>query len=339
MIAVLIVACPCALGLATPLAIAVALGRSAKRGVLIKGGGPLQRLGQPGTLILDKTGTLTEGRLTMLDWTGDEQTLAWAIAAEANNKHPVAEAIRRTADSHNDLRTRYANHVVSDVTSHLGCGVSATVDGHKIVVGNRHLQIASGCELDDKLESRIEAIVAAGQSPLLVSVDGRIAGIAALGDELRSEARQVMDRLTRRGWQIHILSGDHPRIVAQVAARLGLSPDNCHGGVTPEGKLSFVQSCLKSGGPVVMVGDGVNDAAALAAADVGIAVRGGAEASMQAADIYLANGSLSGIEEIMNSSQRTLKVIRRNSVARCFITSAACRWLRSVGCIPWPQRC
>ncbi len=222
-----------------------------------------------------------------LDWTGDEQTLAWAIAAEANNKHPVAEAIRRTADSHNDLRTRYANHVVSDVTSHLGCGVSATVDGHKIVVGNRHLQIASGCELDDKLESRIEEIVAAGQSPLLVSVDGRIAGIAALGDELRSEARQVMDRLTRRGWQIHILSGDHPRIVAQVP-RAWTFTRQLPWGVTPEGKLSFVQSCLKSGGPVVMVGDGVNDAAALAAADVGIAVRGGAEASMQAADIYLA---------------------------------------------------
>ncbi len=336
-IAVLIVACPCALGLATPLAIAVALGRSARRGVLIKGGGPLQRLGQPGTLVLDKTGTLTEGRLTLLQWTGDDQALAWAVAAEAGNQHPVAHALRsewerRRAVDNRDSLASPLPVVAEDITSHLGSGVSATVAGRRIVVGNRKLLMDSGCILDPSIDERLNAIIAAGQSPLLLAIDGRVAGLAALGDALRSEAREVIDRLRVRGWRIQILSGDHPRIVAQVADRLGVPLEDCHGGVSPEGKLGFVQDCLQRGGPVVMVGDGVNDAAALAAADVGIAVRGGAEASMQAADIYLAGGSLSGIEEIMLSSQRTLKIIRRNSGASlCYnlasVSLAAIGWL------------
>lgn len=310
-IAVLIVACPCALGLATPLAIAVALGRSARRGVLIKGGGPLQRLARPGTLILDKTGTLTEGCLTILEWQGDQRALAWAAAAEVGNQHPVAQALRAELDR----RESSASATAQNITSHLGSGVSAWIEGHKVVVGNRKLQLSEGCAMEELTDAKLNSIVAGGQSPLLVSIDGRVAGVAALGDSLRPEAQQVLERLALRGWKLHILSGDHPRIVAQLAERLRLPGENCHGGVSPEGKLEFVQACLNAGGPVVMVGDGVNDAAALAAADVGIAVRGGAEASMQAADIYLANGSLAGIEDIICSSQRTLRIIRRNSVA------------------------
>lgn len=336
-IAVLIVACPCALGLATPLAIAVALGRSARRGVLIKGGQPLQRLSSPGTLILDKTGTLTTGRLAVINWEGDEHSLDCAVAAEVGSQHPVAQALRdapsRTAFPGRPSRnTPATNTVAENITSHLGKGVTATVAGRKVVVGNRSLQVAEGCSIDVTIDAKLNTIAAAGQSPLLVSIDGRIAGLAAIGDSLRPEARQTIDRLSLCGWKIHILSGDHPRIVAQVAAELGLPSENCQGGVSPEGKLSFIQQCKQTGGPVVMVGDGVNDAAALAAADVGIAVRGGAEASMQVADIFLANGSLSGIEEIMLSSQRTLKIIRRNSVASlCYnfisVSLAAIGWL------------
>lgn len=329
-IAVLIVACPCALGLATPLAIAVALGRSARRGVLIKGGQPLQKLSRAGTLILDKTGTLTQGRLAVQSWDGDQQTLEWAVAAEAGSQHPVAQSLRE-AHSKTAAPGRPAVSA-TNITSHLGSGVSATVDNHKIVVGNRKLQISADCTIDESIDRQLNAITSAGQSPLLVSVDGRIAGIAAIGDSLRPEAKEVIDRLKLCGWKIHILSGDHPHIVAQVAEQLGLSAENCRGGVSPEGKLAFIQQCKQTDGPVVMVGDGVNDAAALAAADVGIAVRGGAEASMQVADIFLANGSLSGIEEIMLSSQRTLKIIRRNSVASLFynftsVSLAAIGWL------------
>ena len=360
-IAVLIVACPCALGLATPLAIAVALGRSARRGVLIKGGQPLQKLSRPGTLILDKTGTLTQGRLAVQSWDGDEQTLEWAVAAEAGSQHPVAQSLRdalngtvfpghiahrssiqgsdrwpelfaaQTAASAQRLEGR-PPLAATNITSHLGSGVSAQVENHKIVVGNRNLQIASGCAIEPAIDEKLNAITSAGQSPLLVSVDGRIAGIAAIGDSLRPEAKEVIDRLKLCGWKIHIISGDHPRIVAQIADQLGLPDENCRGGVSPEGKLAFIQQCKQVSSPVVMVGDGVNDAAALAAADVGIAVRGGAEASMQVADIFLANGSLSGIEDIMLSSQRTLKIIRRNSVASLFynftsVSLAAIGWL------------
>lgn len=333
-IAVLIVACPCALGLATPLAVAVALGRSARRGVLIKGGEPLQRLSRPGTLILDKTGTLTEGRLTILDWHEDEPVLALAVAAEVGNKHPVAQALRdelaRRCASDGKTSTNSIN--ATDITSHLGSGVCATIDDQKIVVGNRKLQLSQGCSIDEATDAKLNSIAAVGQSPLLVSLDGRIVGIAAIGDSPRPEAQAVLERLAAKGWQLHILSGDHPRIVAQLAQRLRLRSEDCHGGVSPEDKLKFVRECLQAGGPVVMVGDGVNDAAALAAADVGIAVRGGAEASMQAADIYLANGSLAGIEEIIRSSQRTLKIIRRNSVASLFynfvsVSLAAIGWL------------
>ena len=329
-IAVLIVACPCALGLATPLAIAVALGRSARRGILIKGGGPLQRLARPGTLILDKTGTLTEGRLALQSWEGDLPTLALAAAAEAGNQHPVAQAVRDAWAERETMPNTFIG--AENITSHLGSGVTADVAGQRVVVGNRKLHEASNCLIDKEIDARCQEIVAAGQSPLLVSVDGRIVGLAAIGDSLRPEARQVLERLSLCGWKIHILSGDHPRIVSQIAAQLGLAEENCHGGVSPEGKLKFVQECLAAGGPVVMVGDGVNDAAALAAADVGIAVRGGAEASMQVADIFLANGSLTGIEEIILSSQRTLKIIRRNSVASLFynftsVSLAAIGWL------------
>ena len=334
-IAVLIVACPCALGLATPLAIAVALGRSARRGVLIKGGQPLQKLSRPGTLILDKTGTLTQGRLAVQSWEGDQQTLEWAVAAEAGSQHPVAQSLRDAHSGTAHSGTAFPGRppiTATNITSHLGSGVSATVDNHKVVVGNRNLQVTAGCTIDEAIDRQLNAITSAGQSPLLVSVDGRIAGIAAIGDSLRPEAKEVVDRLKLCGWKIHILSGDHPRIVAQIADQLGLPDADCRGGISPEGKLAFIQQCKQTSSPVVMVGDGVNDAAALAAADVGIAVRGGAEASMQVADIFLANGSLGGIEEIMLSSQRTLKIIRRNSVASLFynftsVSLAAIGWL------------
>ncbi len=327
-IAVLIVACPCALGLATPLAIAVALGRAARGGVLIKGGEPLQRLSRSGVLVLDKTGTLTVGALSIHQWHGDQQAAALAAAAEVDSLHPVAEAVHQ-----------YANHLkvdrlpaAQDVINHLGKGVSATVIGHKVVVGNRSLIREQGIVIDHDNEARLAAMAEKGQSPLLVAVDGRLKAIAAIGDRVRPEASQVLARLAKAGWEIHVLSGDHPRIVQQLASKLSLDLTHCMGGVSPEGKLERVREFQRGGRLVIMVGDGVNDAAALAAADVGIAVRGGAEASMQAADVYLANGSLEGIEEIMRSSRRTLKIIRRNSVASLFynissVSLAAIGWL------------
>jgi Cu2+-exporting ATPase len=339
-IAVLIVACPCALGLATPLAIAVALGQAARRGVLIKGGDALQRLSRPGVLVLDKTGTLTSGRLSVHQWQGSRASLALAAAAEVESPHPVALAIRQYHTSLECESQRPAiggpsRHGLPDVTglvTHLGSGVTADVAGAHVVVGNRALMVRSGIGLSEDVEQRVSAIVARGNSPLLVAIDGVIAAVASLGDSLRPEAAGVVARLQQRGWDIRVLSGDDPRIVTQIGDALGLPAENCRGGVSPEAKLVAVRALQNHGQPVIMVGDGVNDAAALAAADVGIAIRGGAEASLQAADVYLAHGSLEGIEDIMASSARTLRVIGRNSVASLLynvtsVTLASLGWL------------
>ncbi|MCC6511000.1 MAG: heavy metal translocating P-type ATPase, partial [Pirellulaceae bacterium] len=177
-IAVLIVACPCALGLATPLAVAVALGRAARRGVLIKGGGPLQRLSAPGVLVLDKTGTLTFGKLSIQQWDGDAQALAMAAAAEADNQHPVAQAVREYFQSSVPSDDRDAVLRLDDVTNHMGSGVSAQVNGHQVIVGNRQLLLAHDCVIDQTNDARLDQIVAAGQSPLLVSINGRVRAIA-----------------------------------------------------------------------------------------------------------------------------------------------------------------
>lgn len=310
-VAVLIVACPCALGLATPLAIAVGLGRAARSGILIKGGEALQRLSKPGILILDKTGTLTEGRMSVQAWQGPLSALSAAAAAEQANPHPVAAALRDYATK----ESSYGPMEAADIESHLGSGVSACVAGQNVVVGNRKLLVERGYTISPAIDAQLQAIVDRGQSPLLVGIDGTILAMAAVGDTLRAEAGSVVRNLQARGWRAHILSGDHVQVVKQIGRTLGLKEDQCEGGVSPEGKLQAVRRFQASSKPVIMVGDGVNDAAALAAADIGIAVRGGAEASLQTADIFLANGSLEGIEDIISASQRTMRVIRRNSVA------------------------
>jgi Cu2+-exporting ATPase len=199
-------------------------------------------------------------------------------------------------------------------------------------VGNRELLSRRDFPIDDSIDAQLQAIVARGQSPLIVGIDGEVAGVAAIGDSLRPEARRIVQHFQQRGWDVRILSGDHEPIVKQIGSALGLASQRCLGGVSPESKLRWVRHYQASGKPVIMVGDGVNDAAALAAADVGIAVRGGAEASLQAADVYLAGGSLAGIEEVMNTSARTLRIIRRNSRASLLynissVTLAALGWL------------
>ncbi|MFO1062347.1 MAG: heavy metal translocating P-type ATPase [Pirellulales bacterium] len=309
-VALLIVACPCALGLATPLAIAVGLGKAARRGVLIKGGDTLQRLAQPGILVLDKTGTITEGKMKIVQGHGSRDALEAAAALEQQSQHPVAEAVM------NLWRDRTCGErppIASDQESRLGSGIVGVVRGRKFFVGNRSLMRQEQINVDHDTEARIDAILADGLSPLLVAADGVIIACAAMGDALRAEAVEVVSHLKARGWKIQLLSGDHPRIVEQAGKALGLQSDEIFGGVSPEGKLERIHVLKRQGLPVLMVGDGVNDAAALAASDIGIAVRGGAEASLQAADVYLAGGSLLGIEEIMNTAERTMSVIRRNS--------------------------
>ncbi len=309
-VALLIVACPCALALATPLAVAAAIGQAARRGILIKGGEVLEQLAKPGLLLLDKTGTLTQGEMQLSRWQGSAEVRAAAAALERRSSHVLARAfVAAYADG--------PQLAADDVRETVGGGLAGKVRGQRLLVGSpsylRDHGVACSPDLDGAWGSALEAVLAAGQTPVAVAVDGEWCGLAGFGDPLREDSQSVLDQLRADGWQLGILSGDHPRVVESVAKQLGLPAQHCHGGMSPEDKLAFVEQAKRSQS-VVMVGDGVNDAAALAAAQVGVAVHGGAEASLAAADVYLTEPGLSGLRALFQGSRGTLKVVRRNLV-------------------------
>ncbi len=306
-VAILIVACPCALGLATPLAMTTAIGRGARHGVLIKGGQTLEKLTHPGMLFLDKTGTLTTGRLTLQQWRGDESLRPQVAAIEAAATHPIGRALARGLAG--DVRPEL---VAQDVEQSPLGGICGRVNGVLIHIGTLNYisqQIGSNIANKD-CQQYMNECISNGLTPVLIAADNKIAAVAGLGDTLRDDAAQALASLRLRGWRIGILSGDHPSVVAAVAGKLGIDPQLVRGGLLPEQKLAIVQEELKHG-PVVMVGDGVNDAAALAAATVGIAVHGGAEASLSAADVYLGRPGLAPIVSVMSAARQTMTLIRR----------------------------
>ena len=291
-IALLVVTCPCALAMATPLAFTVAIGRAASRGILIKGGHALESLTGRGTLFVDKTGTLTEGRLALEEWDGGDSLRALVLAAERSSRHPVAAAF---AAAWPDVTAPEAD----DVRETLGGGVHARVLGHLVRVG-RPSWIMGHTVPDESTRTTV-----------FVELDGAVVARAGFGDPLRPEARSAVAAMQAAGWRVRILSGDATAVVDQVAGTLGLDARECEGGATPERKREAVLAA-RAHGPVVMVGDGVNDAAAISSATVGIAVRGGAEASMAAADVYLARGGIAALRDLLDGARRTTHVIRRN---------------------------
>lgn len=301
-VALLIVACPCALGLATPLAISVALGRAARRKILVKGGEALQRLSKPGRLWLDKTGTVTQGAMKVVEWVGSDVDFARLAALEAQVVHPIATAIVTHAErSGFELPAARAEAGVG--------GLTGQADGHALVAGHAGF-VAQRCgtEVPVRFMDRAKAWVEQGYSPLFLARDGVVVGAAALGDPLREDAKATVGELQRRGWSVGILSGDHPSVVRSVGAQLGLAPEDCRGGLLPRDKVRIVEQ--QGSGPTVMVGDGVNDSAALMAASVGVAVRNGAEASMRAAPVYLARPDLGALLELLDGAKTTVGTIR-----------------------------
>ena len=302
-VALLVVTCPCALGLATPLAVAAAMGRAARRGLLIKGGDALEAFARPGLLLFDKTGTLTEGRLDVVLWHGAADARELVAAAEEGASHPTAQALLRAAGAGPALAATAVQHVP-------GAGVRAVVAGQDVVVGAPAFVAEHACATPEAI-AWIADVVARGLTPVVVAVDGQIVAVVGLGDRLRSDARASLDILRAAGWRLGILSGDHPTVVAGIAHQLGLDPTLCRGGATPEAKLAAIER-LRATGPVVMVGDGANDAAALAAATVGIAVHGGAEASLRAADAFTTRPGVAPVVELLAGARRTLAVVRWN---------------------------
>lgn len=318
-IALLIVACPCALAMATPLAIAIALGRAAQRGMLIKSGDVLQRLHRPGTIWLDKTGTVTEGRMKLVAWHGPKELLLQAAAVQDHSAHPVAVAMK-TAAVKQELETldgvtenvsvdEAKRWIASDVQQTAHGGIQGVVAGRQILIGNRHFMEQAGVSFSAECEEVARDILDQELSPVYVSIDGHVAGVAAVGDPLRADSRQRVGELKQAGWRVGMLSGDHSEIVTRVANHLGLEPKLVHGGLLPEDKVAFLRSQTDAR-TQVMVGDGVNDSAALAIAGVGVAVHGGSEISMQAASVYLNRPGLEPILDLLDLSRTTMATIR-----------------------------
>ncbi|MCL4225544.1 MAG: cation-translocating P-type ATPase [Myxococcales bacterium] len=301
--ALLIVTCPCALALATPLAVSIALGRAARRGLLVKGGDALERLATPGLVFLDKTGTVTEGRVRLTDWRGDADARELAAAVERGSAHPLARALVDAVEPRPAL-------VAVDVREVLGAGVEGTVAGRRVAIG-APTWLAAHAEVPRGLVAATTALAEEGKTPVQVAVDGKVVAVAGFADAIRADARAAVDTLRARGWQVGILSGDDPRLVVAAGLALGLPASACQGGITPEGKLAAVHAA-RAAGPVIMVGDGVNDAAAMAAATCGVAVHGASEASVDAADVLVRRPGLAPLCELFAGAGATLAVIRRN---------------------------
>ncbi len=298
-IALLIVTCPCALAMATPLTVTVALGRAARQGIFVRGGDVLQLLSTSGRLFLDKTGTLTRGHGELVSWEGPDWVRPLVLGAEDGSVHPIARAFQTAWP-------QVAFTQASNATHTHGSGIIATVDGRCVVVGSPSFVAAHTTE-----SSVPSTDVSNDLTPVHVAVDGVLAAVAGIGDRVRDEAPNAIAQLRRRGWHPTILSGDRTGVALEVASRVGIALDDVVGDASPEDKLQTVQRA-SAGGTVVMAGDGVNDAAAMAAASVGIAVHGGAEAALATADVFFTRQGLDPLVDLVEGSRRTMGVIRRN---------------------------
>jgi Cu+-exporting ATPase len=309
-VAVLIIACPCALGLATPMSIMVGVGRGAQEGVLIKNAEAIELMEKVDTLVVDKTGTLTEGkpRLTTIiasDSVNENELLAAATAVEQQSEHPLASAIVRGAqDRHVTLAK------VQNFQSSTGGGVSGQVDGRAVLVGKPQFLKTQNIRDLNELESKAANLQAQGQTAIFVAIDGRVAGILAISDPIKESAHTAINHLHRLGIKVVMLTGDNERTARAVAEKLRI--DEVEAGVEPQRKHERVRQLREEGRIVAMAGDGINDAPALAAADVGIAMGTGTDVAMESAGITLVKGDLRGIEKAINLSRATMSNIRQN---------------------------
>jgi Cu+-exporting ATPase len=307
-VSVLIIACPCALGLATPISITTAAGRGAQAGVLIKDAEALERMARVDTVIVDKTGTLTEGKPTLTDVValqGDEaEVLGLAAAMERGSEHPLAEAIVAGARDRGLSLGSAANFEA--VT---GKGVHGTVDGRRVALGNSAMMQDLGLETKD-IEARADTLRADGKTAMFVAVDGTLAGIVAVADPIKETTESAIRDLHALGLTIIMATGDNQRTAEAVAQRLGI--DEVRASVLPEDKQKLVEELHAKGASVAMAGDGVNDAPALAAADVGIAMSTGADVAVESAGITLMRGDLVGLVRARKLAVATLRNIRQN---------------------------
>jgi len=308
-IAVLIIACPCALGLATPTAIMVGTGRGAQNGVLIKGGESLETAHRITAVVFDKTGTLTHGTPEVTDVlsVGDaeeSEILRLAAGAEAGSEHPLGEAIvRRAAEQGLGIPAS------EDFQAVPGKGIRARIGGRDVLLGNRALMQEASVPLED-LEVRAQEMAAEGKTPMFVAAEGRALGMVAVADTVKPDAGEVVARLKRMGLKVYMITGDNRRTARAVAGRIGV--DEVLAEVLPEDKAAKIKQLQQSGETVAMVGDGINDAPALAQADVGIAIGSGTDVAVETSDIALISDSLHGVLFAIRLSRKTVRTIRQN---------------------------
>ena len=318
-VSVLIIACPCALGLATPMSIMVAAGRGAQAGVLVRDAEALERLARADLLVVDKTGTLTEGRPAVTDviQAGSidrDRLLALAAALERSAQHPLAEAVVDAAEA---AGASYL--AASDVDSVTGRGVHGHVAGHDVALGNAAMMQAEGIPLGEYVQ-RAEALEGEGKTAMFVAVDGALAGVIAVADRVRETASDAMRELEAMGLRVVMATGDSPRVAAIVAGALGIG--EFHAALVPEEKGALVERFRRQGLTVAMAGDGVNDAPALALADVGIAIGTGADIALESAGITLVKGDLRGIVRARRLARATMGNVRQN-LFLAFVYNAA----------------
>jgi len=308
-VAVLIIACPCAMGLATPTAIMVGTGRGAENGILIKSGESLETVHRVKTVIFDKTGTLTQGKPEVTDVAAsdgfkEEQVLSWAASVEKGSEHPLGEAIVHAAKEKGlQLSAVEAFEAIP------GQGVKARIDGQQLLLGNLRLMEENGVQVDG-LRDRAERLAGEGKTPMIVALDGRAAGVVAVADTLKPNTLEAVEALHRMGLEVIMITGDNERTAKAVASQVGI--DRVLAEVLPWEKSQQVKKLQEEGKVVAMVGDGINDAPALAQADVGIAIGTGTDVAMESSDITLITGDLRAVIAAIQLSRRTIRTIKQN---------------------------
>ncbi|PTE69653.1 copper-translocating P-type ATPase [Staphylococcus devriesei] len=304
MISVLVIACPCALGLATPTSIMVGTGRAAENGILFKGGEYVERTHQIDTIVFDKTGTLTHGKPEVTHFQGENDILAFVASAESNSEHPLATAIVQYADEQGVSQVD-----VEDYKTLPGHGIQAVIEGQDLFVGNQKLMQDNGIDVTG-YQTQMERMEADGHTVMLIAYAGELRGMVAVADTVKDSAKEAIQQLTDMDIHTVMLTGDNQRTAQAIASEVGI--DQVIAGVLPEDKAQHITQLQDKGHKVAMVGDGINDAPALVKADIGIAMGTGTEVAIEAADITILGGDIHLVPKAIHASDQTIRNIKQN---------------------------